>query len=680
MERRAHGAAGLRPPLALGSRKTVRSIDKLPAIDHHRRTRAMVTSGQMSFLEELKRRNVVKVGVLYFVASWLILQVGDVLFDALGLPPTWLRLVLALLILGFPLALIFSWVFELTPEGIRREKDIDRSQSITGDTGRKINALIIVMLGLAIGAVVVDRLVPETSTGGAPGEAGKAPAQPEADQTVQAEPPSASPAAAAAAKFAPPPDRSIAVLPFVNMSGDAENEYFADGISEEILNFLAGVPDLKVTARTSSFQFKGQNADLREVGATLNVAHLLEGSVRRSGNRARITAQLIRTSDGYHLWSESYDRTLEDTFEVQTEIAESVTRALGVVMDEIKRQRMLDSGVRDVEAFIAFQKGVAKFYEAHNRQVSMGLMAEAADWFTQAIRLEPRFASAYFLRSDYYAHSATIDGVEDDQRQAAYRNYMSDLESASEYTPDADQKALIEVDRTLASSNWRSLSDRFENALDSRSCAEPVWVEVATGFGFADQALAFRRRLIECDPLNSYLYTTAVVAAIWAGRPEEGLELARRADELFDDEPFVVGTLVTALIAADRLDEARQQAESITLWNRDTMLTAVYAALGDTQRARSHAAKAIDSASPWLKRYLAIQQSAITGDREAANAAAAWMDAIPMGQLMLAATTTECLCGAPFDLEATPVFRQRLEEAGFDWPPPDVMGNLRDAD
>jgi TolB-like protein/tetratricopeptide (TPR) repeat protein len=638
----------------------------------------MVTSGQMSLLEELKRRNVVKVGVLYLVASWLILQVGDVLFDALGLPPTWLRLVLALLILGFPLALIFSWVFELTPEGIRREKDIDRSQSITGDTGRKINALIIVMLGLAIGAVVVDRLIPETTPDQddvTPG--GTRPASEDISIAETAEPPAAS--AAAAAKFAPPPDRSIAVLPFVNMSGDAENEYFADGISEEILNFLAGVPDLKVTARTSSFQFKGQNADLRGVGATLNVAHLLEGSVRRSGNRARITAQLIRTSDGYHLWSESYDRTLEDTFEVQTEIAESVTRALGVVMDETKRQRMLDSGVRDVEAFIAFQKGVAKFYEAHNRQVSMGLMAEAADWFTQAIQLEPRFASAYFMRSDYYAHSATIDGVEDDQRQAAYRNYMSDLESASQYTPDADQKALIEVDRTLASSNWRSLSDRFENALDSRSCAEPVWVEVATGFGFADQALAFRRRLIECDPLNSYHYTTAVVAAIWASRPEEALELARRADELFDDEPFVEGTLVTALIASGRLDEARQQAESITLWNRDTMLTSVYAALGDKRGARSHAAKAIGGASPWLKRYLAIQQSAITGDREAANAAAAWMDAIPMGQLMLAATTTECLCGAPFDLDATPVFRQRLEEAGFDWPPPDVMGNLRNA-
>ncbi len=643
----------------------------------------MVTSGQMSFLEELKRRNVVKVGVLYLVASWLILQVGDVLFDALGLPPTWLRLVLALLILGFPLALIFSWVFELTPEGIRRERDIDRSQSITGDTGRKINALIIVMLGLAIGAVVVDRLIPETtpeqdSETSDLASAGTGPASGDSSAAETSEPPAAT--AAAAAKFAPPPDRSIAVLPFVNMSGDVENEYFADGISEEILNFLAGVPDLKVTARTSSFQFKGQNADLREVGATLNVAHLLEGSVRRSGNRARITAQLIRASDGYHLWSESYDRTLEDTFEVQTEIAESVTRALGVVMDETKRQRMLDSGVRDVEAFIAFQKGVAKFYEAHNQQVSMGLMAEAADWFTQAIQLEPRFASAYFMRSDYYAHSATIDGVEEERRQAAYGNYVSDLESASEYTPDADQKALIEVDRTLASSNWRSLPERFENALDSRSCAEPVWVEVATGFGFADQALAFRRRLIECDPLNSYHYTTAVVAAIWARRPDEALELARRADELFEDEPFVEGTIVTALIASGRLEEARQQAESITLWNRDMLLTPVYAALGETQSARSHAAKAIDGASPWLKRYLAIQQSAITGDREAANAAAAWMDAIPMGQLMLAATTTECLCGAPFDLDATPVFRQRLEEAGFDWPPPDVMGGPRDAD
>ncbi|MGD8534005.1 MAG: adenylyl cyclase, partial [Gammaproteobacteria bacterium] len=351
----------------------------------------------MSLVAELKRRNVFKVAFLYAVAAWLTLQVADLLFEALELPASWLRLVLALLILGFPFAVIFSWVFEMTPEGLKREKDIDRSRSITADTGHKINILIAVLLVLAIASVAIDRLVPERT----------GPEQPVTEETATDT--EADTSVLVAQKFAPAPNRSIAVLPFVNMSGDQENEYFADGLSEEILNFLAGVPDLQVTARTSSFQFKGKNMDVREVAEALNAAHVLEGSVRRSGDRARITAQLIRASDGYHLWSETYDRTLEDTFEVQTDIAESVTRALGVVMDASQRQQMLAAGVRDVEAFIAFQKGRTLFMDAHTNQLDMDMMAEAADWFGEAIRREPGFASAYFLRSDYFAHLTTSE-------------------------------------------------------------------------------------------------------------------------------------------------------------------------------------------------------------------------------------------------------------------------------
>ncbi|UCC14340.1 MAG: tetratricopeptide repeat protein [Gammaproteobacteria bacterium] len=617
----------------------------------------------MPFLDELKRRNVIKVAMLYVVASWLLLQVADVLFEAMELPSSGLRLVLALLILGFPLALIFSWVFEMTPEGLKRERDIDRSASVTAHTGRKINVLIIVLLVLAIGVVVVDRLIPEAP---APAEPVMESAEPEA---------TADPSALVAEKFAPPPDRSIAVLPFVNMSGDEENEYFADGLSEEILNFLAGVPDLQVTARTSSFQFKDKTADLREVGSALNVAHLLEGSVRRAGDRARITAQLIRTSDGYHLWSESYDRTLEDVFEVQTDIAESVTRALGVVMDEAQRQRMLAAGVRDVEAFIAFQKGRAMYIQAHSNEVDMGMLAESAEWLTKAIGLEPRFASAYFIRSDFYAHSTTTYEATDEQRQAAYASYLRDLSAASEYTSDPGERALIEVDRTLASTNWRSLPDRFETALESSSCADPVWLEVAPAFGFAAQSLVYRNRLIECDPLNFYNFYSAAQAAMWAGKPDEALALVHRGLEIEPDNPFLRALLVGALIALNRPQEAYDTAASTTAWNRDTMLVSASVAIGDMGQARKQVDIALDGISPWLKRYIAIELYAIVGDREAANEAAAWVDALPAGQTMLAAATMECMCGAPFDLEATPVFRQRLEEAGFDWPPPTVIRN-----
>ncbi len=615
----------------------------------------------MSLFAELKRRNVFKVAFLYGVAAWLTLQVADLLFDALELPASWLRLVLALLILGFPFALIFSWVFEMTPEGLKREKDIDRSGSITAETGHKINVLIAVLLVLAIASVAVDRLIPEKPD----------PGQPVIEQTPTET--VADPSVLVAQKFAPAPNRSIAVLPFVNMSGDEENEYFADGLSEEILNFLAGIPDLQVTARTSSFQFKDKNMDIREVAEALNAAHILEGSVRRSGDRARITAQLIRASDGYHLWSETYDRTLEDTFEVQTDIAESVTRALGVVMDASQRQQMLAAGVRDVEAFIAFQKGRTLFMDAHTNQLDMDIMGEAADWFGEAIRREPGFASAYFLRSDYFAHLTTSEDITDTERQAAYSAYMSDLGSASEFTPNADERALIEVDRTLASENWGSLPERFQTALESRSCAEAVWLEVAPAFGFAEQSLAYRLRMIECDPLNFYNYHSAVQAALWAGRAEEALSLATRAAEIEPDNPFLEWDMVVSMMALGQFEEAREHASGVSTWNRDILMVATNNALGNTAEAKRYLEKSLEEAAPWFKQYLAIQLNAITGNREAANEAAAWFDEIPAGHTMLAATIMECMCGAPFDLEATPVFAKRLEEAGFDWPPPVVM-------
>jgi len=615
----------------------------------------------MSLFEELKRRNVFKVAFLYVVAAWLTLQVADLLFEALELPASWLRLVLALLILGFPFALIFSWVFEMTPEGLKREKDVDRATSVTAHTGKKINLLIAVLLVIAIGVVVIDRLIPEA---------------PAPEETVAEEPAATAPAdpsALVAEKFAPAPNRSIAVLPFANMSGDEENEYFADGLSEEILNFLAGVPDLQVTARTSSFQFKGKNMDVREVAEALNAARILEGSVRRSGDRARITAQLIRASDGYHLWSETYDRTLNDTFEVQTDIAESVTRALGVVMDERQRQEMLDQGVRDVEAFIAFQKGREKYLEAHSDEVNMEIMGEAGEWFTRALRLEPRFSKAYFLRSDMFAHRTTMDGTSPAEREAAYSDYLSDLASASEYARSPAARAVIDVDRTLASTNWAALPDRIEAGLEADRCIEAVWMEVAPPFGYAAASLSYRRRMLECDPLNFYNYVAAAESALWAGQAEEALRLTDRGLEITPQEPFLLGWKVASLVTMGRLEEARQIAESSDTWNRSTMLAVIAAASGDLDQARVLVKDTLATAGPWRKRYQTISLNAITGDRQAANEAAAWLDAIPAGQLMLAALTMECLCGAPFDLEATPVFAKRLQEAGFAWPPKTII-------
>jgi tetratricopeptide (TPR) repeat protein len=311
--------------------------------------------------------------------------------------------------------------------------------------------------------------------------------------------------------------------------------------------------------------------------------------------------------------------------------------------------------------------------DAHTNQIDMDMMAEAAEWFGRAIQREAGFASAYFLRSDYHAHLTTSGGVTDAERQVAYAAYMKDLASASEFTPSADERALIEVDRTLASDNWRSLPERFETALESRSCAEAVWLEVAPAFGFAEQSLAYRRRMIECDPLNFYNYHAAVQAALWAGLPDEAFTLASRGAELDPDNPFIEWDLVVSLMALGRHEEARDHAAGVSTWNRATLMAVTSNALGDTVEATRYVSSALDDAAPWLKRYLTIQLNAVTGNRDAANEAAAWLDAIPAGQTMLAATTMECMCGAPFDLEATPVFAKRLEEAGFTWPPKTII-------
>jgi TolB-like protein len=279
----------------------------------------------MSFLEELNRRNVIKVAVFYTVASWLILQVAELLFDVLGLPESWLRLVLALLVLGLPLVLVFAWVFELTPDGVKREKDVDRSQSITRQTGRRMDVAIVVLLVLAIATVGVDRLLG-------------------------------------------PPAQSIAVLPFADLSPVGDQEYFADGIAEEILNVLVRIEGLKVASRTTSWGFKGQEAlGIPYMAEKMNVRHVLEGSVRKSGDMVRITAQLIDADTDQHLWSETYDRTLTaaSIFAVQDDIATSIVEKLGIIMDADAVAPSHAADTRNINAYELYLEAWQLFTELH---------------------------------------------------------------------------------------------------------------------------------------------------------------------------------------------------------------------------------------------------------------------------------------------------------------------------
>lgn len=332
---------------------------------------------------ELKRRNVVRVAVAYAIIAWLILQVGDILAPALRLPD-WVNTVLAFfLILGFPMALFFAWAFELTPEGLKKEKDVDRSRSITHFTGRKLDFVIIGLLIVTSTYFAYDKFVLDLG----PDEKKRSGVQ------------------------------SIAVLPFVNISDDPDNEYFSDGISEELLNLLVKVQGLRVASRTSSFSFKEKDHSVPEIANELNVNHVLEGSVRKAGNTIRVTAQLVDVRTDSHLWSETFDRQLEDIFAIQDEISGQIVEALEVVLGAGEREAIARAKepTDNLDAYELFLRG--RFYW---QQRSGESIRQAIKLFEDATRLDPRFARAWSsLAAAHTVLPAYSDAIEDMQYPVA---------------------------------------------------------------------------------------------------------------------------------------------------------------------------------------------------------------------------------------------------------------------
>ena len=265
----------------------------------------------MSFLNELKQRNVLRVAIFYLAGSWLLIQVLETLFPIFRLDETSIQIVVIIIAIGFIPALILSWVFEMTPEGLKRDKDVDRSAPASIESGNGLDKIIIAILVLALGYFAVDKFVLD----------------PARDAEIVE---TATERARIEALYESYGDKSIVVLPFVNMSADPDQDYFADGISEELLNLLARIQELRVISRTSAFSFKGQPVDIATVRESLNVDHVLEGSIRKSGDKIRITAQLIDARTDSHIWSETYDRTLDDIFVIQDEIAAAVVDGLRV--------------------------------------------------------------------------------------------------------------------------------------------------------------------------------------------------------------------------------------------------------------------------------------------------------------------------------------------------------------
>jgi len=476
---------------------------------------------------------VVRVGVAYVVGSWALAQVAEFAVENFGAPQWALQIFVVFLILGLPVALFLAWAFELTPEGIKRDKDVDRSRSGTAQTGRKLDFIIIGVLVFAVGFLLVDKFYLGTAAN--PDEV-----------------------------FATVGRQSIAVLPMENLSNDDDN--FSDGLTEEILNVLAKNRELKVAGRTSSFAFKGKTPSAAEIGAALNVDHYLEGSVRRSGDTLRITAQLIKVADGFHVWSQTYDRELADIFDIQDEIAGAIAREL-----DLRLAPPADRPTEDIDAYI-------KFIEAR------ALLARSPtpiqpidDLISEALALDPGFASALELRAIAYWVVTSISWEAETARQR-----VNDV-----------ARAALELDASLVAARYLRVTSspgltrtiQFE-ALESAIAEAPENFSLIRFHCFALRETGYLREAVQCglhlvelEPLAPIAHWILGMGLSTQGRYAESRDSYSRAVELGGDYLWDIGYSYLVEGQYGLAIETLEQTEGFLGWQPEDMRRVIESAL-----------------------------------------------------------------------------------------------------
>jgi serine/threonine-protein kinase len=466
----------------------------LPVVD--RSTQRRASRGKVmnphSFFAELKRRHVYRVAIAYGVVAWLLIQVATQVFPFFEIPNFVVRLVVAASALGFPVALIIAWAFEMTPRGLKRANDIGPNEYIPHWSTRKFAALIVSVAILAAGVPVVHLL--------------------------RKKPAFLSRINAASALS----EKSIAVLPLLNESGRPEDEYFSDGLSEELIAALAQLDGLKVIGRSSSFRFKGQNEEAKVIGEKLGVGTLLEGTVRKQGDRVRIVAELISASDGSELWSETFDRELKDIFAVQAEIAKAVATSLELRLLGTEDDSAKNVATKNVEAHNAYLQG--QFY--FQRRDLEGYL-KAVSFFDQATRLDAGYALAYAERSQAWTWIGDLSG---DKQKEAWSKAARDAERAV-----AIQPKLAEAHAALG------------------------WARFFAEWKF-DEGLAALRRAQQLAPWNPSTNDLLAPVVVYLGRFEEAEKLARQAIERDPLAYQARQSLARLLFVQGKLDEAEAAA------------------------------------------------------------------------------------------------------------------------
>lgn len=456
----------------------------------------------MSFFNELKRRNVLRVAAAYVVASWLLIQVAETIFPLFGFGDTPARLVVIILSIGFIPSLIFSWVFEITPEGLKKDADVDHEQSISHATGKRLDRAILVVLALALTYFAFDKFILD----------------PAEDEQIAKLAHQEGRTAALTESYG---DRSIAVLPFVNMSSDAEQEYFSDGLSEELLNLLAKIPELRVTSRSSAFSYKGKDFKIADIGRELNVSNVLEGSVRKDGNMVRITAQLIRVDGDLHLWSETYDRSLDNIFAIQDEIASEVVAKLKVtLLGNAPDARKIDS-----QAYTLYLQG------RHLRRQTVAHAYDKAEaLLQQALEIDPDYSEAWVELASTYTNQANLGQLPYDEAFLLAR--------------EAINKAIaIDPGNAQAHANLGYIARSYDNDLVAAAYQlqlalqlEPANTDIIRSaaslimsLGRLDEAIALSEFVVARDPVSPRSHSNLALYYTYAGRWDSAIASSRTA-------------------------------------------------------------------------------------------------------------------------------------------------------
>ncbi len=455
------------------------------------------------FFQELKRRNVFRVGVAYIVVSWVALQFVDVIQDPLALPEWFQRVVIVLLAIGFPIALIISWAFEMTPQGLVKTAEVDKDHSITPQTGRKIDKLIIGGLALAVVFLLVDRFAIE---GESPGKV-----VPEAEAGQVA---------------------SIAVLPFLNLSGDPKQNYFSEGMSEEILDALVKVNGLSVASRTSAFAFKGENLNIPQIAKDLKVDYVIEGSVRRSGDTVRITAQLIDGSSDRHLWSNTYDRQMTDIFKIQDDISHAIVAELGRALGlDTLEAAPVEQKTENMSAYDAYLKG-------RNLFITRSDLTGSIKYLEQAVALDKGFAGAWETLAAAYSVMPSWGYSDrpyfDLSNQAADRAIALDSKLSLAYAVKGNNLSFGDLARGKGKTDWIASFELLDRAIanDPKNTTAYLWRGINYMFlGFPAKAVADTEKCLAIDPAYLNCKRHQVVALVVEGKYAEALKLYQESIE-----------------------------------------------------------------------------------------------------------------------------------------------------